>query len=79
MLLTAAEYTAQCLRNRYDYVKIVTRQQFRGALLKPLMDLIPVTSRAMPVTTGMIDGMLNSFDQPNTISVIKNIGQPTLT
>jgi hypothetical protein len=26
-----------------------------------------------------IDGMLNSLDQPDAISVIKNIGQPTLT
>ena len=41
--------------NRYCDMKIITRQQFSAALLKPLMDLIFVTSRAMSVPAGMID------------------------
>jgi hypothetical protein len=36
-------------------MKIITRQQFSGALLEPFMDLVSVTGRAVPVTAGMID------------------------
>jgi hypothetical protein len=36
-------------------MKIITRQQFTGALFEPLMDLVFVTGRAVPVTAGMID------------------------
>jgi hypothetical protein len=50
-----AKETVQGIRNRHGYVKIITRQQFSGALLEPLMDLVSVTGRAVPVTAGMID------------------------
>ncbi|MFH1076977.1 MAG: hypothetical protein V1753_09140 [Pseudomonadota bacterium] len=36
-------------------MKIITRQQFSGALLEPLMDLVSVTGRSVPFTAGMID------------------------
>ena len=36
-------------------MKIITRQQFSGALLEPLLYLVSVTGRAVPVTAGMID------------------------
>jgi hypothetical protein len=36
-------------------MKIITRQQFSDALLKPFMYLVTVTGRAVPVTASMID------------------------
>ena len=50
-----AKYTAQCLRDRHCDMKIITRQQFSGALLKPFTYLVSVAGRAVPVTAGMID------------------------
>ena len=54
-LLMAAKDRVQCVRDRHCDMKIIARQQFSGALLEPLMYLVSVTGRAVPVTAGMID------------------------
>ncbi|MDT8303076.1 MAG: hypothetical protein RQ760_16465 [Sedimentisphaerales bacterium] len=51
----AAKNTAQRLRNRHGDMKIITRQQFGGALLEPCPDLVTMTGRAVSVAAGMID------------------------
>ena len=48
-LLIAAKDRVQCVRDRHCDMKIIARQQFSGALLEPLMYLVSVTGRAVPV------------------------------
>jgi hypothetical protein len=53
--LIASEDRVQCVRDRYYDVKVVTGQQFGGSLFEPLLYLISVAGRAVPVTAGVID------------------------
>ena len=54
-LLIAAKDMAQRARDRHCDMKVVTGQQFSGALFEPLLYLVSVAGRAVPVAAGVID------------------------